>query len=592
MIRYLIGIDFGHGETTASCVDLQSPDTTPWHLNILDGSTDEARKVSSCVWHDADSDQWFLGNPAMDGARDFFVNFKAPMNEISTDDKVAFGAFIRLVFEHILENQAALFEYNPQTGERNFEIYIACPSGWNKEDPTQIHQYLQFFKTIIPATWVLRESDAAYFNFKDQQQTGTDKVLVIDVGSSTIDFTSYDEHGMNQTEGFKHGASRVERDILRFVEQHYPEYIEARDELDAAFDNEHNKKRNWRNYVLHEIKKSKEEFYTSELSTMVLDLSNRRFLPTSRKRLFDNITFERGQLEEQVLAQYCATLRQDFENVAARTAPQTVILTGGASRMPWLQLLVKDVFSGARVLRDHNPSYVVSDGIAAYASAKHQYLQCLTDLVDRFWKEHSDAKFSDLLFQGFNDSLREIQLPMIKEICEAYRRGEMKDDCGNCSTQTFIPAMERHNNSVLRDNSGRISKEIDSRLASHLYGILAGQIRELFQGCYGNHEVTIPFNIDLHVELSDISIDNQWDTQAIQEITESLFGDWLNYGRIDKHRNAEDREIFSKRFYEKQQTADVALPPKMISELVEKLRNQIQQALDEVCMKAPFQTFE
>lgn len=590
MVRYLIGIDFGHGETTASCVDLQSADHTPWHLNILDGSTDEARKVESCVWSGTNKEQWHLGCPSMDGARDFFINFKAPMNEITPENKMAYASFIKLVYEHILENQSALFTYDRRTGERNYEIYIACPSGWNKEDPRQIHEYLEFFKTIIPATWVLRESDAAYFKFKDQEHAQAKSILVIDVGSSTIDFTFYNEGGMNLTEGFKHGASRVERDILRYIEQHFSEYIEARDELDAAFELDQNKKRNWRNYVLHEIKVRKEEFYSKELQMMVLDMSNRRFLPTLRKRLFDNITFEKTKLEEEILAQYCSTLRQDFESVAARVAPETVILTGGASRMPWLQLLVKDVFSSAKVLRDDNPSYVVSDGIAAYAYAKHEYMQSLDTLVERFWSEHSDSKLSDLIFEGFNDTLRTIQLPMIKTICDAYVRGEMKDAAGNCSTQTFISAMERHNNAVLRDNSGRISAEVDRLLGQHLDGILTAQIKELFQECYGNREIEVNLAVDLHIGLQDVSIDNQWDSKMIEDITKSLYEDWFNYGRIDKHRDSDERQRFSACFYELQESAKVTLPNRMMTSLVNGLKAQIQRALDDVRLKAPFET--
>ena len=57
---------------------------------------------------------------------EFTLHFNAPMNEITPKKEKAFGAFVKLVFENILENQSFL-SYNPTTGERM--VFKADPSG-------------------------------------------------------------------------------------------------------------------------------------------------------------------------------------------------------------------------------------------------------------------------------------------------------------------------------------------------------------------------------------------------------------------------------------------------------------------------------
>lgn len=216
---YLIGIDFGHGETTASFYDTENKRGSVKRLHILDGNTPESCKVESAVCRNNETGEWQFAKDIRDYALpDFTLHFKAPMNEITPKNKEAFAAFIKLVFEHILDNQRFL-KYDPLTGERNFEIHVACPSGWNKKDSTQIQEYKKFISSIIPVDWIIKESDAAYFKFKAEKDFSATSVLVIDIGSSTIDFTAYGANAAEpSSEGPKHGASAVENLIYKYFE--------------------------------------------------------------------------------------------------------------------------------------------------------------------------------------------------------------------------------------------------------------------------------------------------------------------------------------------------------------------------------------
>ena len=309
---YLIGIDFGHGETTASLYDTESRRGTVERLHILDGNTPESCKVESAVCRNKETGDWQFAKDIRDYALpDFTLHFKAPMNEITPKNKEAFAAFIKLVFEHILENRNDL-HYNPITGERNFELYAACPSCW---EISQILEYKKFISDIIPVDWIIKESDAAYFKFnvekKSDQNFSDSSVLVIDIGSSTIDFTAYDTNVPKTIPpyGEKHGASAVENLIYKYFDEYDANFKKAKQDAKVICAS-HNL--NWHNAVVHYIKNAKEYFYTNKSDVCLLDLSNRSIYYTVGSRIFDSYPLEKEQLEDEILVPYRKTLFQDL----------------------------------------------------------------------------------------------------------------------------------------------------------------------------------------------------------------------------------------------------------------------------------------
>lgn len=124
-----------------------------------------------------------------------------------------------------------------------------------KEDKTQILEYKKFISSIIPVDWIIKESDAAYFKFKAKNNFSNSSVLVVDIGSSTIDFTAYDVNvSKPSTDGKKHGASAVENLINKYFEEHNVDFNAARQnaEPQCVANN-----LNWHNAVVHYIKGQK-----------------------------------------------------------------------------------------------------------------------------------------------------------------------------------------------------------------------------------------------------------------------------------------------------------------------------------------------
>lgn len=612
---YLIGIDFGHGETTASLYDTESRRGTVERLHILDGNTPESCKVESAVCRNKETGDWQFAKDIRDYALpDFTLHFKAPMNEITPKNKEAFAAFIKLVFEHILENRNDL-HYNPITGERNFELYAACPSCW---EISQILEYKKFISDIIPVDWIIKESDAAYFKFnvekKSDQNFSDSSVLVIDIGSSTIDFTAYDTNVPKTIPpyGEKHGASAVENLIYKYFDEYDANFKKAKQDAKVICTS-HNL--NWHNAVVHYIKNAKEYFYTNKSDVCLLDLSNRSIYYTVGSRIFDSYPLEKEQLEDEILVPYRKTLFQDLNVEKLRLENKqigthlVVILTGGASRMPWFQKLVQDVFSASTVYRDIEPSYVVSDGIAYYAYAHYQLKPRVENVIAEFWAEYNDNKLAELIWEQFNVSLRNKQLPKIKAICDKFDAGELRYNAndfkelglpeypeknGNCCTAAFVPAMVEHNNRIINSVNGEISRDVNKSMNQQLKEALVKKLESAFRTALHGLVPNIMIIPEVNIDLKNVSIDSEWDINKIIEMTQNIYSDVIFSGNIYKDRTSvSERQKFSIPFYEEQKAVNVNLSPKLLGEAVQSLKDSIQKELtvEKMVKKCAFERF-
>lgn len=598
---YLIGIDFGHGETTASFYDTENEKGLVKRLHILDGNTLESCKVESAVCRNKETGKWQFARDFRDYALpDFTLHFKAPMNEITPKNKEAFAAFIKLVFEHILDNQSSFLKYDPLTGERNFEIHVACPSGWGKEDETQIQEYKKFISSIIPVDWIIKESDAAYFKFKAETDFPATSVLVIDIGSSTIDFTAYGANAAEpSSEGPKHGASAVENLIYKYFEEHDADFNVAKQNAKSKCIDEN---LNWRNAVVHYIKSQKEEFYTQKYAVLSLDLANNSIC-NIKGRVFDYYEISNEQLNDEILKPYRQTLLQDLnaeKNELEKNQigiPQLVVLTGGASRMPWFQRLVKDVFPVSELFRDSEPSYVVSDGIAYYAYALYQLKQKVKTVISDFWAEYDDQKLAAMIWEQFNVSLRNKQLPKIKAICDKFDAGELRynandfkelgllqyynpDKNGNHSTIAFVPAMVEHNNTIINSVNGEISRDVNNSMNQQLREVLVKKLESAFSEALHGFVPNINIIPKVNIDLKNVSIDSEWDITAIVELTKDIYRDIFFSGNIYNDRaSVSERQRFSIPFYEAQEVANVNLPGELLGKAVQDLKDSINAEL-------------
>lgn len=411
---YIIGINFGYKETTASLYDTENRLGMVKRLHILDGDTSESCKVESAVGRNWKTGEWQLVKDVCDySLPDFSNDFIGPMNVMTPKKKEAFAAFVRLVFAHILKNQEFL-QYNPVTGERNFEIYVAL----GKENINQAKEYKNFISSIIPLDWGIPDSLAAYFKFKAEEYKDNFSVssaLVINIDSRSIDFTAYNEKGKQSLlKVYEHGSNAIENLIYKYFEDHDENFNKTKEEGEALCSSE---KLDWRNAVIHYLKGKVEFFYNYQCFTLLLDLSNRQIC-NGKRRVFDVCEISKKQLDE-ILAPYRQTLLQDMNNVKQRLAkggngiPGVVILTGESSRMPWLQRLVIDVFSDSKVFRDVDPSYVVSDGLAYYGTGIYKMKSAIENL-----KTSIATVFHEFHIQDYNTAYADYVISKMQDFLE------------------------------------------------------------------------------------------------------------------------------------------------------------------------------
>lgn len=411
---YIIGINFGYKETTASFYDTEIEVVR--HLHIFEGNTSESCKVESAVCRNRKTGEWQFAKDVRDySLPDFSNDFIESMNALTPKKKEAFAAFVRLVFAHILKNQEFL-HYNPETGERNFDIYVAL----GKENIDQAKEYKNFISSIIPLDWIIPDSMAAYFKFKAEANFSASSALVINIDSRSIDFTAYNEKGKQKQsllKVYEHGSSAIENLIYKYFEEHDENFNKAKEEGEALCSC---KNLDWRNAVIHYIKEQIKDFYTFELFDfgLCLDLSNRAICNV-KGRVFDACTISEKQLEDEILAPYRQTLLQDMNDVKQRLAeekngiPGIVMLTGESSRMPWLQRLVIDVFSDSQVFRDSDPSYVVSDGLAYYGTDIHKMKSAIENL-----KTSIATVFHEFHIQDYNTAYADYVISKMQDFLE------------------------------------------------------------------------------------------------------------------------------------------------------------------------------
>lgn len=412
---YIIGINFGYKETTASFYDTEIE--VARCLHILEGNTSDSCKVESAVCRNRKMGEWQFAKDVRDySLPDFSNDFIGPMNAMTPKKKEAFAAFVRLVFEHILKNQEFL-HYNPVTGERNFEIYVAL----GKENIDQVQEYKNFISCIIPLDWVIPGSMAVYFKFKAEKTECKDNspvssALVINIDSRSIDFTAYNEKGKQSFfKVYEHGSCAIEDLIYKYFEEHDEDFNKAKEEGEALCSRNN---LDWRNYVIHYIKGCVKDFYNNKLAFLCLDLSNRTICGV-KGRVFDDYHISNEQLNDEILAPYRQTLLQDMNDVKQRLTkgkngiPEVVILAGDSSRMPWFLRLVADVFSKSQVFYDNAPSHVVSDGLVYYGTGIHKMKSAIENL-----KTSIATVFHEFHIQDYNTAYADYMISKMQDFLE------------------------------------------------------------------------------------------------------------------------------------------------------------------------------
>ncbi len=390
----IIGMDIGHGETSVVCMEV---DTKKIHRLAL-GPNQE--KVVPSVVGITDNGDVIIGRQAGEGnnVKEVIAYFKKSPKYF---DELVMGRkrsecitmFVKALVKQIfLYNKDVLTEAEKD----NIQLVVGCPSTTDWTDDANRRKYEKLLRSAsgFANTTVVPESRAALFStFTSQGMQGitaADGVLVFDFGSSTADCTFMSMGKMRMEYSWTLGASAIEEAMFEEMQEELSKKA-AEKKVRAAFPN-------IRSIEFALRLDYKEKYYTNTLPeddatfvrrANVLDKSGNPVLDDEGKprklkvdldvdwELMNKVTkgkqffISPGAGQQSVKNSWyghCESFlnkaKEELQN--RKLSYKAVMLTGGASKMGFVQQLCQDIFGGrgAKILISQDPSFSVSLGLA------------------------------------------------------------------------------------------------------------------------------------------------------------------------------------------------------------------------------------
>ena len=296
--------------------------------------------------------------------------------------------------------------------------------------------------------------------------------MVIDIGSSTLDFAYIvdgRETGVGTFGEVALGGGILDAEILR----HAIEQSRNKAVLERVFA----ESKSWYSYCELEARHIKESYYTrlSKDPTAEVKKQIRVCYDGIQKLMFHLNKKEENQIINKPLAtlggrSFAQAIRDALENAAHLTAerpPRLLLLTGGASRMPFFRDTCKAVFPDAVIVYCPEPEFSIAKGLA-YAGWIDENLRAFRKAID---EEITDAKINVVVRQslpelmpGVIDSL--VDLLMKETVLPVYRNWQR----GNLiSLNDMNRSMQKRMNDVL--NSPITEKALEPSIHHWLHSI-------------------------------------------------------------------------------------------------------------------------
>ncbi len=329
-------------------------------------------------------------------AEDVHVCFKRDFlrNDPETDRVIR--VFVQGVLNELRKNaEVGAYVDDPEKGC----FIVGCPAGWQAEDRERYR--LLMMDAGMKNVKIVSESRAAFENALHSAENGLDAdpgnltVLIIDIGSSTLDFAYVqdgNEYGVATMGNVQLGGGMMdEMIVMHSLDMQEKENPEQAREIRALIEKNNAKKSRLmlavremkEDYFKHEdlfleenrtLEKTVKLFGDGKIHKVKLTLSPEiveNFLISKPHPLLNGQSFE-SRLRDSLVSVY--------EQIRQRREPDLVILTGGPSRMRFFQDLCRIQFASSRVIVSHSPEYDISRGLVFTGSADENMTQCLREI--------------------------------------------------------------------------------------------------------------------------------------------------------------------------------------------------------------------
>lgn len=279
-------------------------------------------------------------------------------------------------------------------GPKKSRFIIGCPSGWSKQTRSNYKKLFQ--STGLTSVRIVPESRAALMTALEQGYLNLDaarsSVLIVDIGSSTTDFTYCRDLDAEDVGHNFLGSGLLDGEIFKInlARQDKREQIEA---LIARFPH-------YRPIMEYWCRLVKEQYFNGEgtpvemikrlpieggvLFEMRMDEADAKVVLSTPLPTLNNFTWPDA---------FSFALRETIEALGGRD-PETVLLTGGASRLPLVLPACENAFPDARVVRGAEPEFAIARGLAWLGRFEHlhaSFKKAVSELMAETGPVHQKA---------------------------------------------------------------------------------------------------------------------------------------------------------------------------------------------------------
>lgn len=450
-----MGIDLGHGET--SVVHLPNDKQGSLKMIALDGEGNHSWPTAYCETAGSVTGIGYqaIKSAHVNRANKLHLAFKA-RPDVAPEAAERLGTYMRAVWKLLGSRREGLGPHH---------VFIGCPTGWN---PESIEAYRQQIAGIHPELLhadVVRESRAAMYQaltewkleFRESHFTRT---LVIDMGSSTADFTAISGARDEIVDaGFDLGAGLIDEAILQLVPSWEPNPVKQQlirnlqgtdrqvllafcrsakeSYFQSIWQDRHDEtwtppSEEFQRQMGEGRPFTKPRFATAEGPVPIwfeLDYDKMGEVLATRHQALGERTWE------ERLVEILQTVRSTLDS--KRFQVERVVLTGGGSKMHFVQTAARRVFHEAQFQPGSDPATFIAKGLARACARDFQasgFRKAVSPLIEVDLRGICATKFQTYklrLSRALAESLvEEAVIPVLRD----WRRGAIKtiDGCKVC----------------------------------------------------------------------------------------------------------------------------------------------------------------
>ena len=435
-LAFVVGFDLGHGETALTMVNLKSEHKKEAATKIK--VNNESNFITAIAYHPKKG--ILIGEPAIttDGVIESHLAFKQRPDNDSTYQRIL-ADYARYIYQQV---KAAGYGIT----DENTLFIVGCPTDWATEKNRHlVSTYETIFrdKAEVPQVRVVAESRGALMNSIESGEIEATvaelrgRALVIDLGSSTTDFTLIDlaqRHADPFDFGHDLGASLIDKLIF----QHLLNQHKRKNELIPLIKDSSVH----RNRCELACRKAKESWFKNPDGTAPvlpvdiiadeLEFSGRvttKLMETILSSPFiglrdmeglygKSFAYLPGRSWEEELKTQLMQAKEAAERLGK--LPDIILLTGGASQMSFVEPTCQSVFPYSRIIRGPEPEYAISRGLAYWGRVdvrSQGFVQAVKQVLDQKLSPVIDKEmprlFSVLAETLTDDVIKNVVMPII-----------------------------------------------------------------------------------------------------------------------------------------------------------------------------------